>query len=95
MLLAGLSCSYIVASSSVKVVGSWLMGQGISEFWMPFSVGGLFTLPFLASVWLLNQLPEPTPEDVAARTERQPMDRAARWRFLQQFALGMSLLCVF
>ena len=95
MLLAGLSCSYIVASSSVKVVGSWLMGQGISEFWMPFSVGGLFTLPFLASVWLLNQLPEPTPEDVAARTERQPMDSAARWRFLQQFALGMILLCVF
>ena len=95
MLLAGLSCSYIVASSSVKVVGSWIMNSGVSEFWMPFAVGGLFLLPFLLSVWLLNQLPEPTPEDVAARTARQPMGSNARWRFLTQFALGMVLLCVF
>ena len=40
MLLAGLSCAYIVASSSVKVVGSWIMNSGVSEFWMPFAVGG-------------------------------------------------------
>ena len=35
VMFAGLSCSYIVSSSSVKAFGTWLMDRGIDQFWMP------------------------------------------------------------
>ena len=50
LLFAGLSCSYIVASSSVKTVGGWVMEAGISEFWMPVTVGAIFFIPFITSI---------------------------------------------
>jgi hypothetical protein len=92
ILGAGLSASYIVASGAVKSVGSWLLAQGVSEGWMPFVTGLLFLPPFLASVWLLRHLPEPTPSDVQERTARAPMGRAARRAFLGRFALGLVAL---
>ena len=92
-LLAGLACSFIVASGVVKDVARWLMADhGVSEFWMPAATGGLFILPFLLSVWLLTQLPPPTPEDELARCKRVPMDQAARWDFIRRFAFGLTLL---
>ncbi len=100
LLLAGLSCSYILASGEVKSVGKWLMkdpsagGMGLPEFWMPFATGALFLLPFLLAVFLLSQLPPPTREDVVLRTERPTMDRGQRWAFLRTFLPGMILLCV-
>jgi hypothetical protein len=75
LLLAILSCSFIVASGAVKDVGRALMADfGVSEWWMPFSTGMIFLAPFLIFVWLLNQVPDPTPADVAARVRREPMD---------------------
>ena len=56
LLFAGLSCSYIVASSSVKTVGGWIMEAGITEFLMPVTVGPIFFIPFIISVFLLNKL---------------------------------------
>jgi hypothetical protein len=49
---------------------------------------------FLASVWLLNQLPRPNVADVAARAEREPMKGADRLAFVKQFAFGLTVLCV-
>ena len=46
LLFAGLSCSYILGSSSVKTVGSWTMQSGVTQFWMPAAVGGMFLIPF-------------------------------------------------
>ncbi|MBI2926529.1 MAG: hypothetical protein HYY24_12610 [Verrucomicrobia bacterium] len=115
LLLAGLSCSYIVSSGIVKdlaralmsgeLAGWWrsvpllggpvstALGQ-VSENWMP-AVMGLHFLPlFLLFVWLLNQLPRPSDADVAARVQREPMDRAKRWAFVRQFLFGLVLLCV-
>src|SRR5690606_31023609 len=58
MLLAGLSCSYIVASGAVKDVGLWLMSTfGITEFWMPFVTGLAFLPLFGVSAFLLNWTP--------------------------------------
>ena len=94
LLFAGLSCSYIVASSIVKTVGAWLMNAGIPEFWMPAAVGAIFLLPFCLSVFLLNQLPEPNDEDVASRSERTTMDGDERMAFLKQFLPGMIMLLV-
>lgn len=89
---AGLSASYIVASGIVKTAGRMLLEAGISPFWMPFLTGLLF-LPLLGvSVFFLNQLPPPTAEDIALRTERRPMNGEERLRFLKLYFPGLFLL---
>lgn len=122
LLLAGLSCSYIIASGIVKDVGKALLdgaekitvfaldvglknpitiklpnamsGTEVSEYWMPFAVGVMFFLPFLVSVFMLNQMPDPTREDELERTEREPMDGNHRWAFFFHFLPGLTMLCV-
>jgi hypothetical protein len=104
ILLAGLACSFIVSSGVAKDVGRTLLAgdsvfgleflrlPAVSEFWMPAVTGLLFLPPFLLSAWLLNQLPEPTDLDVAARIARVPMNRAQRQKFLQRFFPGIAML---
>jgi hypothetical protein len=90
LLLAGLSCSFIVSSGVVKDVGSWLLKSGLSESWMPFTTGLVFAPLFVISVVLLDHLPRPSEADVAARAERAPMDARARHRFLREFFPGLA-----
>jgi hypothetical protein len=107
ILLAGLACSFIVASGVFKDVGQAVMagdsipvlGVSISsplpaldQFWMPAASGLFFAIPFLIALWLLNQLPEPSANDIAARTEREPMDASRRWQFLMLYFPGIVLL---
>jgi len=102
LLLAALSCSFIVSSGAVKDVGVLTMTEGpllglvdlppVSQFWMPAVTGLLFLLPFLIGVWLLDQVPDPTADDVAQRTERKPMTGAERLAFMKQFLPGMLML---
>tara|TARA_B100000929_G_scaffold287939_1_gene275479 strand:- start:131 stop:1381 length:1251 start_codon:yes stop_codon:yes gene_type:complete len=92
LLFAGLSCSYIVASSSVKTIGGWVMQAGVPEFWMPAAVGGIFFLPFVVAVFFLNQLPDPSAEDISNRSERTVMDSSDRSVFFRQFMGGMLML---
>ncbi len=95
LLLAVLSCSFIVSSGVVKDVGRALIDHGgVTEAWMPAATGLCFLPMFLLSVWLLNQLPDPSPQDVAARVKREPMDRAQRIAFLKRFLFGLVLLSV-
>lgn len=107
LLLAGLSCSFILASGVMKDLGRALVdGVGlfgvealrlpgaVPEFWMPAVAGAMFLAPLALAVWLLDQLPEPTAEDVAARSARTPMDREDRRRFVRQFFPGLALLVV-
>jgi len=95
VLLAGLSCSFIIASGVVKDVGRYVMGAwDVSEGWMPAVVGGLFLLPFFLSVWLLNQIPPPNAADEQARTHREPMDNSERIAFCRQFIWGLLMLVV-
>ena len=95
LLLAGLSCSYILASGEVKSVGAWLMNDvGVAEFWMPFATGAIFLIPFFLAVFLLSQLPPPTSDDIRLRSERSTMGRGERWKFLRTFLPGMILLCL-
>jgi len=95
MLLAGLSCSFILASGVVKDVGRWLMNaHQVDQFWMPFAAGMIFLPPFLFSVWLLNQIPPPTAEDEQLRVKRLPMDGHQRAHFFKQFLPGMIMLLI-
>jgi uncharacterized metal-binding protein len=109
ILLAGLACSFIIANGVFMDVGRALL-QGdvirligvpipnpfppLSEFWMPAAAGALFFPAFLVVVWLLNQLPEPTATDIAARTEREPMDGARRRQFLLAYLPGLLPLFI-
>ena len=93
LLLAGLSCSFIVASGVVKDVGRWLMAShGVSQFWMPFLTGLIFLLPYIISVLLLNQLPDPTEQDEKERTHREPMDSKQRMAFIKRFFPALLML---
>ncbi len=88
----GLCASFVFASGLVKDIGQFLMGQGMSEYWMPFGVGAIFALPLLAFTWLINQIPAPTAEDEALRTKREPMSGRERKQYFMKFATGIILL---
>ena len=94
VMVAGLSCSYIIAGAATRdiardlVMGRW----GFSESWMPVVTGLLFLGPFVLAVLLLNRLPPPSAEDVAARSERVSMSGWQRRAFLAHFGIGFGML---
>ena len=94
ILGAGLSCAYVVASGAVKSVGKALLEAGVSEAWMPAATGLLFLPVFLVAVYGLSLVPPPSAEDIAARTEREPMRGEERRRFVRRFWFGLLLLVV-
>lgn len=91
-MAAGLCVSFIVSDGVVKSAGATLLKAGISEFWMPFATGLLFAAPLLVSTWMLSRIPAPSASDIAARSERLPMDGSARGEFFRRYALGLALL---
>lgn len=94
LLVAGLCASFIVADGVVKSLGTWLLTQGYSEFWMP-AVAGLMFLPVsLFFVWMLRQIREPTTLDEALRSPRVPMTLTDRWHMLQKHAPGLACIVV-
>jgi hypothetical protein len=96
VLLAGLSCSFIIAGAATRDIGRELVMQtwGLEEGWMPAVTGALFFVPLLLTVWLLDRLPPPSPADEAARTPRQTMDGRQRRAFVGYFGASFVLLLV-
>ncbi|HEY8072557.1 MAG TPA: DUF5690 family protein, partial [Labilithrix sp.] len=94
LLLAMLSCSFIVSSGVVKDVGRALLAAGISEPWMPFVTGVAFLPAFALSVALLDRIPRQSDADKAARTERVPMMAPERLAFVKQLFVGLAPLLV-
>ncbi len=92
LVLAGLSCSYIIASGVVKDVGRIWIDAGVPDVWMPAITGLCFLPLYLVSVWLLNQIPEHSEADRESRTERPKMNAADRGRFVGHFWAGLLLL---
>ena len=89
LLTAGLCASFILADGATKSVGSWLIKNGIAEDWMPSVAGAMFLLPLGICVVMLGRIPAPSKRDIAARTERVPMNRADRWTFIRRYAMGI------
>ncbi|SDP92146.1 hypothetical protein SAMN05428975_3641 [Mucilaginibacter sp. OK268] len=87
---AVLCTSFIFSSGVIKTIGRFMMTHGhVSEKWMPFLVGALFVLPLLFFVYLLEQVPPPTAEDIKQRTKRLPMTAKERKAFVQYFLPGL------
>lgn len=93
VLGAGLSVSFIFSSGFIKTAGTFIMNTySVSEFWMPFLLAAIFTIPLFISVYLLNQLPPPTELDEKLRTARKPMTYSERKALFIRFAPGLVLL---
>jgi hypothetical protein len=93
LMAVGLSVTQIFSTGIVKSVGKWTMLKfGTTEFWMPFLTGMLFWIPLFLFVWMLQQLPPPNEKDIRLRTKREPMNGAARIKFLVTFAPGLLML---
>ena len=95
MLLAMLSCSYILASGWVESLGAEVLDTwGVGENGMP-AVVGLVVLPVsVSAVGMLHALPPPDERDVAERSRRVPVDGKSRGAFLRRFLPGLALLLV-
>lgn len=93
-LAAGLCTSFIVADGVAKSVGKQLLSVGVPEFAMPATAGLLFLAPLLGFAWMLTRIPPPNAADVAARSERAPMDRRERRAFLRRYGAGLALITV-
>jgi Family of unknown function (DUF5690) len=93
-LLAGLSCSFIVASGIVKDVGRWTLTRGVDEYWMPALTGLLFVVPFALAAFWLDRFPEPGIADIELKSARLPMDRTLRIRFFRDSWPGLLPLLV-
>jgi hypothetical protein len=92
-LLTGLSCSFILASGSVKDVGRWLMvDRGVSEYWMPALTGLMFLVPFIVLSALLDRFPDPSERDRLERAARPPLDLDGRRALSSRFFPGLVLL---
>ncbi len=92
ILGAGLSASFIFAGAFSLVVGNTVLDWGITESWMPFYASMIYWLPMLVSVWLLGHTPAPSPEDIALRKVRKPMDAANRKAFFARFGWGLMAM---
>jgi MFS family permease len=88
---AALAVSFIFASGFVRSVGAWLLVDfNVSEFWVPFYTGLVFAGPLLLFVYMMEKIPDPDLEDVAARTSRLPMTAADRKAFIRNFLPGLA-----
>ncbi len=90
LMMAILSCAYVVASGIVKDVGKHaLESWGVSEHWMPATVGALFFLPFVGFTLALDRTPDPSADDQEARAPRRAMSVEERRSFTRNYALGL------
>jgi hypothetical protein len=92
LLLAGLSCSFIVASGAVKDVARGLLAHGVPEYWMPALTGLIFLPPLAVAAKLLDGMPDPDASDVAEREARPAMHAGERRAFATRFLPGLVLL---
>jgi hypothetical protein len=92
VLLAALSCSFIVASGAVKDVARWLLASGVPDSWMPALTGAIFLPPLALAAKLLDGIPDPDSSDVAEREARPAMHANERRAFASRFLPGLLLL---
>ncbi len=90
-----MAVSFIFSSGFVKSVGKWLLKvEGVSEWWMPLATGLIFLVPMIIFIFLLEQIPEPTAEDIEHRSERKPMNADERKDFIKSYLPGIVALVI-
>ena len=92
LLTAGLCASFILADGAAKSLGAYLLSRHVPDTWMPCIAGLTAVVPMGVFVWMLAQVPPPSPADVAQRSTRAPMDACQRRRFFRAYAPGLVAL---
>jgi MFS family permease len=91
---AALAVSFIFSSGFVKSVGGWLMLEfNVTEFWVPFFTGLVFSIPLILFVYMMERIPQPDEEDIALRMDRTPMSAEKRKAFIKTFLPGI-IACI-
>lgn len=90
----GLSASFIFAAAFSQQIGQAVLNWGVSEYWMPLYVSGIYFVPMLVVAWLLGHTPPPNEEDIRLRKERQPMNGTQRREFMKQYGWGIFFLMI-
>lgn len=95
ILASLLGVSMIISSGTAKSAGLFVMNNlQVDEFWMPALIGAI-ALPFLLLLgWALDRLPNPTPEDIACKSERKPLNGAQRWELFRNFMPFLMMLFI-
>lgn len=95
LIATGLALSIIISSGFLKSISRWLINdQGVTEFWMPFTVASLFLPLFFIFVWMLSVIPAPSKEDTLLRNKREPMNNTDKLLLLKNYGTGIVLLVV-
>jgi len=95
LISAALAVSFIFASGLAKSTAQGVMQAfSVSEYWMPFTVGGIFILPLILFVFLLEKIPPPDATDEASRMQRLPMPAAERRKLVFRFLPGIVTLII-
>jgi MFS family permease len=90
-----MAVSFIFAGGFTRSVAKWVILQwGITEQWMPFMTGLLFSLPLGLFIYFLEKLPHPDEADIKERTERVPMSKEDRKHFLKLFGTGIVIITI-
>jgi MFS family permease len=93
VLGAVLATSFIFASGFTQSIGKYVMlNWNVSEWWMPWTTGLIFFIPLILFTWLLEKTPEPGYLDVKERTQRLPMTKKERRKFIKTFMPGLFML---
>lgn len=89
---AAMAVSFIVSSGMVKSIGKFIqLNFKIQENWIGFYTGSLFIVPIIILVHFLEKLPLPTPQEIAIKSVRVPLDKKERTKFFTQFSVGLIL----
>lgn len=85
-----LAVSFIFAGGFTRSVAVYLRDNfQIAEQWLAFTTGLVFAIPLIIFMYLLEKIPAPDKDDIAERTERLPMNKEDRIRFMRTFGLGI------
>lgn len=95
ILASLLGISIVISSGVAKSVGLFVMDTlHIGEFWMPAFIGA-FALPLLALLgYILTRLPQPTSQDIAAKSQRVTLNGKQRKDLFMNFLPVLILLFV-
>lgn len=90
ILVIGLTITQIFSSAFVKTIGRLMINNWhIPDAWMPFLVGIAFFPILLIAVWMLEQLPDQSTEDISLKSERTTMNKEQRKQFVATFFWGL------
>ena len=92
---AAMAVSFIFAGGFTRSIALWIKESWqVPEQWLAFITGLIFLVPLMLFMYLLERIPAPNAEDIEERTERLPMTKEGRKKFLRSFGAGTIAIII-